>query len=224
MTIEEAMKSRHSIRSFTGMKITGEVLDALLAEIETCNAESGLALQLLTDEPGAFTGFLAHYGRFRNVANYIALVGKESPGLGETTGYYGERLVLKAQQLGLSTCWVAGTYRRSKCAAKVAAGEKLLGVIAIGYGAEAGKPHKNKPMEMLCKTSGPAPQWFQRGMEAALLAPTAVNRQDFFFTLVAENSVEAASPKSSTLAKVDLGIAKYHFELGAGKENFTWAS
>jgi hypothetical protein len=47
--------------------------------------------------------------KFTGVQNYIALIGKKSSSLEEQAGYYGEQLVLTAQQLGLNTCWVAMT-------------------------------------------------------------------------------------------------------------------
>ena len=106
MSIMEAMKQRHSVRQYTDQPIDEEVLKTLQMEIETCNQESGLSIQLVTNEPKAFDSFMAHYGKFSGVTNYIALVGKKSNMLDELCGYYGERLVLKAQQLGLNTCWV----------------------------------------------------------------------------------------------------------------------
>lgn len=71
-----------------------------------------MRIQLVTDEPEAFRGFLARRGHFVGVRNYIAFVGQKDDTLDERTGYYGERLVLLAQQLGLNTCWVAATYRK----------------------------------------------------------------------------------------------------------------
>ena len=53
-----------------------------------------------------------------------------------------------------------------------------------------------------------------------MLAPTAMNRQNFHFTLLPNNKVKATA-KPAPFAGLDLGIAKLHFELGAGKENFT---
>lgn len=220
MTIYEAIKNRHSVRSFTDTKINNATMSALLTEIEICNSESGLNIQLITGEPNAFKGFMALYGKFRNVKNYIALVGKENDDLDELAGYYGERIVLKAQQLGLNTCWVSSSFRRGKCTAKVRKGEKLVCVIALGYGTEQGTQHKNKPMESLCKTERATPEWFLKGMEAAILAPTALNRQNFFFTLLG-GTVEVIV-KNGAYSKIDLGIVKYHFEVGAGKENFSW--
>lgn len=221
MTIHEAIKNRHSVRSFTDTKINSTTISALLAEIELCNSDSGLNIQLIIGEPSAFSGFIARYGKFRGVNNYIAFIGKEDANLDELAGYYGERIVLKAQQLGLNTCWVASSFRRGKCTAEIRKEEKLVCVIALGYGTTQGIPHKNKPIEHLYKTDVATPEWFHKGMDAVILAPTALNRQNFFFTL-SEGAV-AVKVKSGAYSEIDLGIVKYHFEVGAGKENFSWA-
>lgn len=221
MTIMEAMQSRHSVRSYTEQKIAEDALAALKAEIEACNSESGLNIQLITGEPDAFGGFMARYGKFSGVRNYIALIGKKSAGLDEKAGYYGERVALKAGQLGLNTCWVAMTFSKGKCAAKIGKDEKLVCVLSLGYGATQGVAHKSKPMETLCKSEGGMPDWFRRGMEAALLAPTATNQQKFLLTL--SGDAVKAEATGGFYSKVDLGIVKYHFEVGAGTESFTWA-
>jgi hypothetical protein len=217
----EAIEARNSVRIYTDRMIEGEVEEKLRAEIAACNLESGLAMQLCLNEPRAFSGFMARYGRFRNVRNYIALVGKAGADLDEKCGYYGEKIVLRATQLGLSTCWVGGTYKKSQTAAKVGPGEKLALVIAIGYGAVPGIPHKTKPIEALCRVEGEMPEWFLRGMQAVQLAPTAMNQQKFLFEL-SGNAVRAVA-LPGFFARVDLGIAKCHFEVGAGAGSWRWA-
>ena len=177
MNMMDAMKNRHSVRSYTGKALPGEVQRELTEFIAQCNREGGLNMQLVLNEPQAFSGFMAHYGKFSGVENYIALVGKKGAQLEEACGYYGEKVVLKAQQLGLNTCWVALTYSKIKSAFQVGAGEKLCCVIALGYGSTQGIPHQTKPLEALCRVSGDMPQWFRQGMEAALLAPTAMNQR-----------------------------------------------
>lgn len=222
MEIMEAMKQRHSVRQYTDQRIEKEAAEKLQGEIDACNKESGLHIQLVTDEPKAFDGFMAHYGKFSGVKNYIALIGKKGPKLEETCGYYGERLVLLAQRLGLNSCWAAMTYSKIKGAYEVKAGEKLCCVISIGYGVNQGVSHKVKKVEELCQVNGQMPQWFREGVEAAQLAPTAMNQQKFYFVLK-EDQV-AAKTKAGFYTKVDLGIAKYHFEIGAGVGNdWKWA-
>lgn len=220
MTHLEAIKERHSVRCYTNKKIEEDVLARLRQVIEECNRESGLRLQLCLDEPAVFAGMMAKYGRFKNVRNYIALVGKKEANFEEKCGYYSEKIVLEAQCLGLNTCWVALTYSKGKSTASVKPGEKLLMVIAVGYGENSGVAHKVKPIEALCRVDGDMPDWFRGGMEAAQLAPTAVNQQKFCFELVG-NTVKATAG-FGFYAKTGLGIAKCHFETGAAYDGWRW--
>lgn len=222
MDLLNAMEERHSVRSYSSKKIEGEVKDKLQSFIKECNKESGLNMQLVLNEPNAFDSFMAHYGKFSGVKNYIALIGKKSADLEEKCGYYGEKVVLFAQALGLNTCWVAMTYKKIKTAFKINNGEKLCLVIAIGYGDTQGVAHKSKPKNDVIKASGNVPEWFEKGVDCALLAPTAMNQQKFVFTL--DGNKVSAKAGLAFYSKVDLGIAKYHFELGAGENNFQWAN
>lgn len=207
------MNARHSVRQYEDKPIPAEILAELKQEIAACNQESGLHIQLVTDEPKAFDGFMAHYGKFSGVKNYLALVGPKGADLDEKCGYYGERLVLKAQALGMNTCWVAMTYSKIPSAFQVGSGEKLTVVIALGYGKTQGVPHKSKPMSAVSNAGDSTPDWFNAGVEASLLAPTAMNQQKFTFTY-ADGKVSAKAGMGF-YAKVDLGIVKYHFELGS---------
>ena len=222
MTLQEAIVARHSVRQYHDRPIEDAVVKRLNEEIEICNQESGLHIQLVTDEPHAFSGGMAKYGKFRGVSNYLAMVGLK--GADEAVGYYGERLVLLAQTLGLNSCWVGLTFKKQPDQYTIADGEKLHCVISLGYGANQGVQHPMRAMEKFIKVNGEMPDWFRRGMEAVLLAPTAVNQQKFEFELVDERTVAARAHFTLVgYGKMDLGIAKYHFEVAAGKENFTWA-
>lgn len=215
MEIMEIMKQRHSVRSYTEQPIEHEkrlILDGLIKEI---NQKSHLHIQMVYDDPKCFDSFMAHYGKFSGVRNYIALVGKKSPKLEETLGYYGEELVLKAQELGLNTCWVALTHGKSK--AIVDKGEKLVCLISIGYGKTQGIEHKNKPLQELCNYSEEMPKWFLDGMKAAMLAPTAMNQQKFHFDLQPDGTVKASCGKGF-YTRLDLGIVTYHFEVVTNKK------
>ena len=224
MTIQEAIQQRHSVRRYDDRPIEQEKVAALRALIEQCNAESGLNIQLVTDEPTAFDCRMAHYGRFSGVSDYFAMVGrKDEPNLDEKIGYYGEKLVLEAQMLGLNTCWVALTYKKKPDFLQIRDGERLRCVISVGYGTSQGASHKIKSVEKVSKVDGAMPDWFRRGVEAALLAPTAINQQKFTFSLTNGNQVSAKAGWGY-FSKVDLGIVKLHFEIGAGTENFEWKS
>lgn len=216
MDLLQAMEERHSVRAYSDDKIEGETLAAMTRAVAEVNEQSGLRFQLVTNDEKAFGGAAAHYGKFENVKNYIAVVGKKSPDLHEKAGYYGEKLVLIAQSLGLNTCWVALTYSRAKTVCRVNEGEKLVLVIAIGYGKTQGVPRKSKTPDKVCSSDSPAPEWFYRGVDAALKAPTALNQQKFFFTL--KNGTVTAKAGLGFYTKLDLGIAKYHFELASGRK------
>lgn len=216
MELLTAIKLRNSVRSFTDKKIEVEKEDIIRETIDKCNEESGLNCQLCLNEPKAFESKFFHYGMFKNCNNYIALIGPK--GMDEKYGYYGQKIVLKAQQIGLNTCWVGLTYNKFKTPCILNKGESIRLVIAIGYGESQGIAHKSKDMMKLCKVDGKMPDWFRRGMEAALLAPTALNQQKF--VIILNNNTVTAKALPAFYSKVDLGIVKYHFEIGAGKKVF----
>ena len=222
MTLMEAMQARHSVRQYREEALRKEDAALLREEIDACNAESGLHIQLVCGEPKAYSGLLARYGKISGVTNYIALVGKKGPDLSETCGYFGERIVLRAQQIGLNTCWVAMTYSKVPSAFSAGEGEKLCAVFAVGYGKTQGSGHRVKSVREVTEGEPPFPEWFVSGVEAALLAPTAMNQQKFMFTL--KGSTVTAKAGAGFYSKVDLGIVKYHFELGAGTDRFQWAT
>lgn len=221
MDLIEAIRARHSVRAYTDEPVSQANIDELRQLADKLNRESGLKMQVIAGDTKAFSGFMAHYGKFRNVTNYIALVGsKWSSTVDEKVGYYGEQLVLRATQLGLGTCWVGLTYSRNRDVVKVEQNERLVCVIAFGHIAESGRAHKTKTRAQVMSATD-APQWFVDGVDAALLAPTALNQQKFKFKLL-DNGKVKASAGLGFFSKVDLGIVKCHFEIGAGVKNFDW--
>lgn len=227
MNLKEAILARHSVRQYKNIAIEAEKVSQLQALIDECNSVEGVHIQLVTNEPNAFSGGLAKYGKFSGVGNYIAVIGKKGEDV--KLGYYGEKVVLLAQTLGLNTCWVGLTYSKQPDKYEVREGEELLCVIALGYGATQGVQHpQKKGVEAFCEDKRTAkaalPEWFISGVEAAILAPTAVNQQKFAFALHDGNKVEAIERFTllNNYASTDLGIVKYHFEIGAGTQNFEW--
>ena len=210
MEMLDLMKQRHSVRQYTDQVIEPEKRTALDDTIQKINQSTGLHIQIFYEEPKCFNSMMAHYGKFTGVKNYIALVGKKSPKLEETLGYYGEQIVLKAQELGLNTCWVAMTHGKSK--AEIGKGEKQVCLISIGYGCTNGVTHKVKSLPEVCNHRDDMPEWFLNGMEAALLAPTAMNQQKFYFELQPNGDVKVTCGKGF-YTKLDIGIVKYHFEI-----------
>ena len=217
MTDLEAIRTRHSVRAYLEKPIPAELRAELDGFVAKLNAESGLHIRIIYDDPAGFDSRLAHYGSFRNVANYIVLAGKKEGDFDFRCGYCGEKLVLFAQKLGLNTCWAALTFNKKRVKELVPEGESLCMVIALGYGASQGVPHRGKVFDKVCELTGTTPDWFRDGVEAALLAPTAVNQQKFSFGLKGETPTIRVKGLG-TYTRVDLGIAALHFELGSGRK------
>ena len=237
MTLQEAIEARHSVRAYKELPLAEDVIKVLEEQIAILNNEGNLHIQLIQNEPKAFQGTMAKYGKFRNVSNYIVMAGKKADDLDERIGYYGEHLVLLAQTLGLNTCWVGLSYSKVPGTYVLDEGEKIACYIALGYGETQGVGHKIKTVEQVSRSAMPlgssknasdvTPSWFRKGVEAALLAPTAVNQQKFSFEYVGmKNGRHLIHAKKGFsiigYTQMDLGIAKYHFEIGAGKDNFEW--
>ena len=229
MTIQEAIEARHSVRAYKGEPLAADVVEVLEERIKELNEKGHLHMQLIRNETKAFEGKLAKYGKFRGVNDYIVMAGQKADDLDERIGYYGEQLVLLAQTLGLNTCWVGLSYSKVPGTYVLEAGEVIKAYIAIGYGETQGVSHKIKSVEQVSNANDLTPSWFRQGVEAALLAPTAVNQQKFFFEYIPARDgkpVRVLAKRNFSLigfTQMDLGIAKCHFEIGAGKENFEWA-
>ena len=223
MELIDAIKARHSVRKYTDKPIEAAKAASIKAAVETVNQESGLNVQLVLDEPKAFSTGMWRYGQFSGVKNYFVMAGPKGKEAEEKVGYYGEQLVLLAQTLGLNTCWVGLTYKKIPGTFTLREGDIVHCVIAVGYGTIPGVQHPMRPAEEFYESESFPPAWFRAGLEAAMLAPTAVNQQKFKFILHPGDKVEAKALFSMAgFTAVDLGIVKCHFEIGAGKEHFEW--
>lgn len=208
------MEERHSVRSYLKKPIEPKKLSLILAEIDRINERSGLHIQFMENAEGVFGSIFSRFIGWKHVQSYLALVGSDAPELYEKCGYYGEELVLYLQSIGLNTCWV-GMFNASAVKAEVCPGEKLVITIPLGYGADSGKPHKSKAISEVTDVSD-MPDWFRIGVKYALLAPTAVNQQKFFFSLDGDAPSVRVTGKGP-FVKLDLGIVKYHFEAASGR-------
>ena len=219
MTMKEAMHTRHMVRSYTNSPIPQTLVSQLQARIVRNNATYQLAMKLVTERTDAFQAVIKLV-LAKGVRNYIILAGQDSAGLEERLGYCGADLMLYAQTLGLNTWWVGGTFRRKGVQKHISGDQKIAGIIAVGYGTTQGVPHKSKKPEDISTYRGVAPEWFKDGVDAVLLAPTALNKQAFSIT--GDGSLVSMACHNGIFSDIDLGIGKYHFELGAGTEHFHW--
>lgn len=221
----DIIRARHSVREFTGRPIEGAALSGLQLAIADARQRSGLDIQLVSDNPEVFN-LVARFGLIRGASTSIVFLAAGSKA-DEAIGYWGQRIVLTAQELGLNTCWAA-MIARKKSKAALHGGKKVRIAIAVGYGATQGASRKTKPLAQLCAVEGaaadaPMPAWFATAMEAAQLAPTGVNRQNFRITLRADGrTVHAEATKPGGLGAIDLGIVRRNFEEAANETGADW--
>ena len=221
MTIKEAMENRHTVRRYTDRRIPSEKSDLLCSRILENNNKYDLNIKLVTENTDAFSAVIKLV-LAKGVRNYIVLAGKDAADTNEKLGYCGADIMLYAQTLGLNTWWVGGMFNR-KNVKKIAAvnhGDKIVSIIAVGYGAVQGEPHKSKKASEISYYNGDVPDWFTDGVNAVLLAPTALNKQAFM--IKGDDCKVSMTCDNGVFSSIDLGIGKYHFESGAGKENFEW--
>lgn len=220
MTIKEAIKERHMVRKYTDRAIPTDIVELLNERIAENNKKYDLALTLVIGNSDGIGG-MAKLLLTKTVNNYIVLAGADTQELDEKLGYCGADLILYAQTLGLNTWWVGGMFNGKGALNNLSdKNVRVNGVIAIGYGQTQGVPHKSKAAAEISEYNGDKPQWFVDGVNALLYAPTALNKQPYI--VKGDGNKVSISAGSGHFSGIDLGIGKYHFEVGAGKENFEW--
>ena len=151
MITVETIRERHSVREYDGGPLSRAEFDALGAVVEECARESGLDIQLVGDNSEAFN-VIARFGLIRGCRTHVAFVVDDAKARGATSGanaaangateadcvemrgarrtavdeaigYWGQKIVLAAQDMGLNTCWCALCSRKKSCAV-VAPGKK----------------------------------------------------------------------------------------------------
>lgn len=219
-SMKEAMKARHMVRKYINKPIPMKVVELLQTRIAENNEKYNLSIKLHTNDTSAFNAVIKLI-LAKGVQNFFVMAGPDTTDLDEKLGYSGADLMLYAQTLGLNTWWVGETFNKGKLNAE-ANGNKVIGIITVGYGTTDGKPHKSKEYKDVAVYEGEIPAWFQAGVEAALLAPTALNKQAF--TIKGKENKVKMTCDNGIFTGADLGLAKYHFELGAGTDNFEWST
>lgn len=217
MTIKEAMKERHMVRKYVDKKIPEDLVSKLNERIEENNKKYDLSIKLMLDNDKAVNSIIKLL-LAKGVKNYIILAGNNIDDLAEKLGYSSADIMLYAQTLGLNTWYVGGTFNRG--VSKYVPNKKVIGIVAIGYGVNNGIAHKSKTLEEVSSYDGTMPEWFQNGIEASLLAPTALNKQDY--KIIGKDKKVKIEIDNGIFTGANKGLIKYHFELGAGKENFDW--
>lgn len=225
MITVETIRGRHSVREYDGKPLSRAELDALGAVVEECARESGLDIQLVGDNPEVFN-VIARFGLIRGCRTHVAFVVDDAKAgdvaADEAIGYWGQKIVLAAQDMGLNSCWCA-LCSRKKSRAVVAPGKKIRLIIAVGHGKTQGFSRKTKSVEALSSVEcAKAPAWFAAAMEAAQLAPTAMNNQNFKITLLSDGKTVRIDAPQSGLNVIDEGIVRCNFEIAANEAGADW--
>lgn len=250
MITVETIRERHSVREYDGGPLDQAEFDALGAVVEEYARESGLDIQLVGDNPEVFN-VIARFGLIRGCRTHIAFVvddgkagdatsganaaangateadcvemrGARRTAVDEAIGYWGQKIVLAAQDMELNTCWCA-LCSSKKSRAVVAPGKKIRLIIAVGHGKTQGFSRKTKSVEALSSVEcAKAPAWFAAAMEAAQLAPTAMNNQNFKITLLSDGKTVRIDAPQSGLNVIDEGIVRCNFEIAANELGADW--
>ncbi|MDD3106195.1 MAG: nitroreductase family protein [Bacilli bacterium] len=218
MTLKDAMLQRHTVRKYQNKSIPEELVHQLNERIKIVNDNNHVSVKLVLNDAKAI-GLLIKLILAKDVKNYFVLTGPTSAHLDETIGRAGADLMLYSQTLGLNTWWIGSTFSK-KNVRKKSGGENPVAIIAVGYGVSSGVPHSSKTPEQVSSYDGATPKWFKKGVGAALLAPTALNKQAFF--IKGDNNIVSITHQESPFAGSNVGIIKYHFELGSGCSQLTW--
>ena len=235
MLYQDAINIRCSRRTYLPEPVDYGCINKIRTVIDGYNQKAGLNMQLAINRPEAFNGLFKSYGMFKGVKNYIGLIeNKNDIHSQEKLGYYGELTVLQATDMRLGTCWVGGTFDRKSCPFMLSEHESIACVITFGSVSNERSMkekfiysmthRKAKTSEDLYVADEPIPGWFKTGIETVRKAPSAVNRQPVVFTL--KKGAVTASVKDVNIhgMALDLGIAKLHFELGAGGGVWDWGN
>ncbi len=232
-----ALQTRRSYRLFDPDRaIEAEKLSALHELCEQFRPFKYARACLVTRSGDAvFTGLPGGYGKVKGAPAFVAFIGNmQGPTVQEEVGYTGEGIVLEAAAQGLDTCWVGGFFSRARVSALLEIGEheRVLAVSPVGYArrsgsleervmAGLGRHHRRLALAKLITRSDQPdlPEWIRISLEAARLAPSAVNRQPWNFEVRESEvtiGVRPGVPDFTISKRLDCGIAMLQFEVGAG--------
>ena len=217
--MKDLILKRHSVRKYLSKEIETEKINEINSYLEDINKNNNLDFKLFVGED-IFKNWILGYGFIKNCNNYILMSGLDDETLDERVGYYGEMVVLKLLSMGINSCFVGGTYNKKKVSNDLKEGYRKVLVLALGYGDGEGVLASTKEFDEISLTKD-VPNWFKNGIEMVKYAPSAINQKKWKFEFIKPNIVRAL-PGGKHFPLVDLGIAKLHFEIGAGKDNFKW--
>ena len=137
---EEQIVKRYSCRSYTGSAFSKADIDEINRIISGSGAGpfgSDIRFMLSAASVGDSSSLkdLGTYGFIKNPAAFIIGAAGNSAMFLEDYGYVMEKIILDITGMGLGTCWLGGSFRKSSFAARIGLRdeESVPAVVALGY-------------------------------------------------------------------------------------------
>jgi len=240
MDVLVAIQRRASVRSYADRPVEPALLERLLALFDTADYLTKVPPRValisgVERTRRILTYMIGSYGLVQNPPYLLAgVLPQESDAARLDLGYVLEQVVLEATGLGLSTCWITGSYDAQRAGEGVglAPGEVAAAVCALGYPDEGrwgrfhsrtvrrlAGGHRRKPLKEIVFSGCWGQLWSSdrtdptlvAALEHARLAPSASNRQPWRF-IVRPDQVALALVRP---APIDGGIVMAHFALAS---------
>ena len=146
-SVEQAIRTRYSCRTYSRQPIDARQRRKL-AEFISANraapfgSSTRFELVAATEADRKSLAGLGTYGFIKDPTGFLVGAVRAADRDLEDYGYLLERIVLFATSMGLGTCWLGGSFRKSNFAAAIGLeeGESLPAVVSVGY--IAGKPRR----------------------------------------------------------------------------------
>jgi len=231
MNIIDAMKSRHSVRSYNGQPLSATASAALIDAIASAESPFG----------GGVTIRLAHfdlkgyrkpwtYGMISGACSFLLMaVGQEDCSM-LSAGFMMERVILEATAMGLGTCWMAATFRGTDFdrGQEWPDGQRLRVVVPVGIpSSRPGLVERFTRFTLGSRTRKPFSDLFFNGnfethlayadsafapaLEMMRIAPSSVNSQPWR-AVESGDTVHFYHKTGSSLSLLDCGIGISHFD------------
>ncbi len=249
-SIIEIIQRRYSCRTYNTKSLHDKTKRNLIKFLQTdhkspFNCGTRFELLQIPELDPKVKRQLGTYGFIQGAQNFIVGATKKSKYDLENFGYVMEELILFATDLGLGTCWVGGTFKRSRFAAQINSitdNEAIPAITPVGYAAKnrskvdrlarwAARSKKRHPWENLffegdCKypLTRERADRYDIPLEMIRIAPSASNRQpwrvikdseNFHFFIFRKRSWYSRLLSWLDFPRLDLGIAVCHFNLTA---------
>lgn len=232
---EQTIIARHSIRTFQPKPISDDHLQELLAFIDHLSNPWNIKIKIAFINDLKNSDKIGTYGMIKDPAVFLAAWVVDQPFAQEAIGYTLEHVVLYAESIGISSCWLGATFAKDHVQKilKIKKHEIMPIIIAMGHAKEklrlkdkiikkAISSHTRLPNEQLFFENDPKMPLslkkcgqYQKCLEMVRLAPSAFNAQPWRI-IKTNNSFDfyiysSKELRSSSIKHVDIGIALAHF-------------